>query len=200
MNVFDQPWTETAPAHTIQTLALWSSLPAETMAQWPRQIPAANFPVETLLDAHKPVVIADLANSGALDAGYFAALAARSAIFVPLQAGGQWLGYLGALYPQPRTFSEAELQRLAVLAGQAAVAINSRQLFDNLQARARRERLLREITTRVRTSMDADTILRTAVRELGTALDREAFIRLGVTSTPAMADTPTLPAASLQEA
>jgi len=40
------------------------------------------------------------------------------------------------------------------------------------------KRILREVTTRVRASVDADTILRTAVRELGNALGREAFIRL----------------------
>jgi GAF domain-containing protein len=100
-------------------------------------------------------------------------------VFAPLRAGGQWLGYINALYPQPRAFSEAELHRLTALAGQAAVAINNRQLFETIQERARRERLLREIATQVRTSMDADTILRTAVRELGTALNRETVVRLG---------------------
>jgi hypothetical protein len=38
---------------------------------------------------------------------------------------------------------------------------------------------LREITARVRNSTEPDTIVRTAVRELGTALGRRTFIRLG---------------------
>jgi hypothetical protein len=38
---------------------------------------------------------------------------------------------------------------------------------------------LREITARVHSSADADTILRTAVREVSNALGRKAFIQLG---------------------
>jgi GAF domain-containing protein len=195
INVFDRPWTETAPARTITTLARWSTLPEETLAQWPRQVAVADFPAaESLLQAQQPVVVeafpADAQPDPHSPAGYFAPLAARSAVFAPLRAGGQWLGYINALFSQPRAFSEAELHRLTALAGQAAVAINNRQLFETIQASARRERLLREIATRVRTSMDADTILRTAVRELGTALNRETFVRLGGAANAGPAENP----------
>ena len=44
------------------------------------------------------------------------------------------------------------------------------------------ERLLREITTQVRGSTDPHAIMRTAVRELSTALGRPAFVRLGEAS------------------
>jgi hypothetical protein len=40
---------------------------------------------------------------------------------------------------------------------------------------------LREITARVRSSSDPDVILQAAVRGLGTALGRRAFVRLGST-------------------
>jgi GAF domain-containing protein len=39
--------------------------------------------------------------------------------------------------------------------------------------------VLRELTARVRSSSDPDTIVRTTVRELGMALGRRTFIRLG---------------------
>jgi len=195
INVFDQPWTQTAPARTITTLARWSALPEEALAQWPLQVAVADFPAAaSLLQAQQPVVIETFHAGPEPDphspAGYFAPLAAQSAVFVPLRAGGQWLGYINALYSRPRAFTESELHRLTALAGQAAVAINNRQLFEAIQSRARRERLLREITTRVRTSMDADTILRTAVRELGTALNRETFVRLGAAANLAPAEPP----------
>ena len=38
---------------------------------------------------------------------------------------------------------------------------------------------MREITSKVHSSADADTILRTAVREVSTALGRQAYIYLG---------------------
>ena len=47
------------------------------------------------------------------------------------------------------------------------------------QRRARREQTLREITARVRGSTDPDTIVRTALRELGNTLGRPTFVRLG---------------------
>jgi PAS domain S-box-containing protein len=53
------------------------------------------------------------------------------------------------------------------------------RLLQETQARAHREQTLREITARVRSSMDPDTIMRTAVRELGVVLGRPAFVRLG---------------------
>ena len=48
-----------------------------------------------------------------------------------------------------------------------------------MQRTAKREQTLRELTARVRSSSDPDTIVRTAVRELGLALGRPTFIRLG---------------------
>jgi PAS domain S-box-containing protein len=53
------------------------------------------------------------------------------------------------------------------------------QLVQDIQARAHREQILREVTARVRSSTDPDTILRIAIRELGTALGRPSFVRLG---------------------
>lgn len=53
-----------------------------------------------------------------------------------------------------------------------------RQLGE-IQARARREQALREIAARVRSFTDPDAVARAAARELGAALGRPAFIRLG---------------------
>jgi GAF domain-containing protein len=193
LNMFDEPWTDAAPARTVNTLAIWSTMPEKDLAHWPRQVAVSDVPAAgAVLKAHQTVVIENFRTTslpGASSLGaFFAPLGAQSAMFVPLRAGGQWLGFLCAVYARPRTFAEPELHRLTALAGQATVAINNRQLFEAIQARARRERLLREITTRVRTSMDADTILRTAVQELGTALNRETFVRLGGAANAARAE------------
>jgi hypothetical protein len=58
--------------------------------------------------------------------------------------------------------------------------MESARLFEETRLRARSERLLSDITTRVRETMDMDTVLQTAVRELRRTLDlSEAEIRLG---------------------
>ena len=46
------------------------------------------------------------------------------------------------------------------------------------QGRARREQMLRAIAAKVRSSTDVDSIMRTAVTEIGRTLGRRAFIKL----------------------
>lgn len=62
---------------------------------------------------------------------------------------------------------------------EAAVAFERIRLLEETARRAQREHLLREITARVRSSADIDTVMRTAVQEIGRALGRQAFIHLG---------------------
>ena len=71
-----------------------------------------------------------------------------------------------------------------VLAGQAAVSIQSIHLLDATTKRAEHEQTLRQITERVRSSANVETVLQTAVQELSRALGRRAFIQL----TPDKAD------------
>lgn len=64
------------------------------------------------------------------------------------------------------------------LMGYARDVTERANLLSEIQSKAEHEQRLREIAGRVRASSDVDTILRTAVRELGDALGRKTFIRL----------------------
>ncbi len=70
------------------------------------------------------------------------------------------------------------MRRLMALTGQAAVAVQSLHLLRDAQRRARREQILRKVTAEVRSVTDVDLIMKTAVREVGRALGREAFVYL----------------------
>jgi GAF domain-containing protein len=106
--------------------------------------------------------------------------AAQCWLGVPLLVGDQVHGIMAVQdYATPHAFTESHRNRLVAVASQASVAIQNARLFDQIQRRARREQILREITARVRSSSDPDMIVRTAVRELGAALGRRAFVRLG---------------------
>lgn len=99
---------------------------------------------------------------------------------VPLVVGDQVQGILVVQdYQTPEAFTEADREMLIAIAGQASIAIQNARLFGELETRARYEQALRKITARVRSAMDPETILRTAVRELGLALGRRTFARLG---------------------
>jgi PAS domain S-box-containing protein len=105
---------------------------------------------------------------------------ARSYLGVPMLLGEQVLGAMAVQnYNQPQAFTEHDRDLLLVFGAQAAIAIQNARLFEQTQRTARREQTLREITSRVRSSIDPDAIARTAIRELGLALGRQTFIRLG---------------------
>ncbi|MEA3308805.1 MAG: PAS domain S-box protein [Chloroflexota bacterium] len=103
-----------------------------------------------------------------------------SIMVVPLLYRGELLGTLTAVRQlADPDFTARELDLLTTFAQQVSATVVNRRLLAQAEARAQREQLLREISTRVRSSIDVETIMRTAVRELGNALSRPAFVRLG---------------------
>jgi GAF domain-containing protein len=183
IGLFDHPWTDTLPAQSVDILATWSSLPEQAVAHFPQHFMVNDSPMAMALKPNAATVIEDARADPNLDESLRAmllnALFTQSAINAPLTVSGKWIGFMSVSFPRPRKFPEDEIRRLMAISSQAAIAINNMLLLETTRVRAQRERILREVTTRVRASVDADTILRTAVRELGTALGREAFIRLG---------------------
>jgi GAF domain-containing protein/HAMP domain-containing protein len=99
---------------------------------------------------------------------------------VPIVLGDTAIGLIAVQSKTtPHLYDESHLGLLNSVAAQAAIAIENARLFSQVQARARREQILREITARVRSSVDVDTIMRTAVQEIGQALGRQAFVYIG---------------------
>lgn len=109
----------------------------------------------------------------------------HSALCVPLfeRSGAIW-GTLTWAYSQPQVFGATEVSLAEEIAARVTVALENARLLEQAQLYGRREQRLREITARVRGSIDPDSIVRTAVRELGTALGRMAFVQLGEDVTP----------------
>ena len=109
---------------------------------------------------------------------------------VPIKVRGHVIGVLDTHKPgDAGEWTPAEIALLETLTDRLGEALESARLFQDTQRRAAREHLVGEITTRVRASMDADSIMQTAVRELGAALGTDrAFVRLG-TGTPAQSVT-----------
>ncbi len=187
--LFDQPLLPGTAPGRVDVAAHWSDPAAG--AERPAYSESLFADLAQALQPDDLTVVASLAQADSVDVAVRDFLAgaagAQSALFAPLVAGGQWIGYLAAAYPQPVTFAGSELQRLRTLVGQASVAIQSISLLQAAQQRARRERVLREVSTRVRSVTDVDLIMRTAVREIGQVLGRETFLYLGAEE-PAAAD------------
>jgi two-component system sensor histidine kinase DevS len=97
--------------------------------------------------------------------------AAKSWLGVPLMVGGEVIGaiVLQDLEHEQR-FNDNDVRLISNLASQVAVSVRNAHLLAETRQDAERERVLAEITNQLWASTDLETILRTAVSELGSAL------------------------------
>jgi GAF domain-containing protein len=181
LSMFDRPWTNSQMPELVEVLKYHTTREDVSI---PTRFPLDQFPsAQKILKPDEPTIIEDLDdpefdiddNTRTL---YTQIFGAKAIIFAPLVAGGQWIGYINVLYKNKREFSESNVRRLASIAGQSAVAIQNLGLLEETSRKAQREQMLREITAQVRSSADVDTIMKTAVQEIGRALGRRTSISL----------------------
>jgi len=102
-----------------------------------------------------------------------------TSVAMPVRLRGQVLGVLD-LRIEEESASPEMVSLVEEIADRLALALENARLLEETQQRAEQERIIGRITAQVRSSMDPETILRTAVRELGRALGSDrAFVRLG---------------------
>jgi PAS domain S-box-containing protein len=103
---------------------------------------------------------------------------AQSLALLPLRLGTNWVGLFSLTWAEPVMFTEVDARLFSAMIDQLAVATNSLQLLATAQQNARQQQLLREVSTRVSAAVDAESVLKTATREIGRALGLETFIYL----------------------
>jgi GAF domain-containing protein len=102
----------------------------------------------------------------------------RSAALMPLRLSAQWVGFFGLLWTEPVVFTAEDERFYQSVEDELSLVVNNLQLLDATQRQARREQMLRRITSRVYAAPDAESILRAAAQEVQQALDLEAFAYL----------------------
>lgn len=90
-------------------------------------------------------------------------------VAIPITLRGEMLGAVEWELPM-QSFSEDKLELARELAGRLAVSMDNARLFQDSQRNAERERLVSTIAARLTAQTSIDTILQTAVREVGQAL------------------------------
>lgn len=105
---------------------------------------------------------------------------------VPITLRGQTLGVLGV---EPagggQQWTEDDLALVQAVSEQLAQTLETARLFADTQRTAERERLIGEITSRIRASTDVRAILETTALELGRALGTSrALVRLSTEAPP----------------
>ncbi|GIK39364.1 MAG: hypothetical protein BroJett011_31970 [Chloroflexota bacterium] len=110
-------------------------------------------------------------------------------VFTPVTLRQENIGLIEAGFNKSteKSIEEAQIRLLRAFIDQTALALDNAQRYEASQKAARREALIKEITTKVRASTNVDTILQTTVKELGDALgSQRAYVHLVA---PANGDT-----------
>ncbi|HEX5468939.1 MAG TPA: GAF domain-containing protein [Gaiellaceae bacterium] len=128
----------------------------------------------------EPLVVLDVDSSPNVNQELARRVGARSAAFVPLVSEGSVTAVLVVASAEPRTFTPSETALMQDLANETALALGQASSQEAFEAALERERLVADISRRVRSELDLDAVLSVAVSAVGEALGlSRAFIRLG---------------------
>lgn len=104
----------------------------------------------------------------------------RSELAIPLLYRSEMLGVLNVESEQVAAYAENDEELLGTLGGSLAAIIANARLLEQIRAQAERERILFEISDKIRRTTDMQTILATTASELTRALGASsAKIKLG---------------------
>jgi GAF domain-containing protein len=111
-----------------------------------------------------------------------------NAVAVPIKLRNQVIGVLD-LRAENQAISPEAISLTEEVADRLAMALENARLFDEARLRAVRERALNQVMARFARSFDVDTVLQTAVRELG-QLPRvtEVSVHVGLAEAPSPAN------------
>jgi serine phosphatase RsbU (regulator of sigma subunit) len=83
----------------------------------------------------------------------------RSALFVPLVAGGHAVGSMSVAHAEPNAYDDDDLQLLSIIANQAASAIVNAQLFATVGRRAEQLAAIAQVSSAIAAELDLDALL-----------------------------------------
>lgn len=177
---FNQSWDNTAP-ETMTIAALWERVGGFTPEKVGEVYDIEQFPSLANISKDEPTLFYDVATDerAGPDAKILAdLLGVKCVMYFPLIVGDQWVGLLSTKAKEAIKLSDDDIKQIVGLVGQAATASQTQQLFMQAQSRVRREQLLREVSTKVYAAPDAETILKTAVKEVSRIMGVDSFVYL----------------------
>jgi len=100
-----------------------------------------------------------------------------STVDIPVEIRGHVAGVVRLRKPDDAvSWTPEEIDLMEALTEELGEALESARLYQDTQRRAAREQLVGEVTTRVRESLDLETVLRTAATEIRQALELDGFL------------------------
>jgi GAF domain-containing protein len=139
------------------TREVWGKLPQELKLLGYRYTLTGSVPLE------KPIELRDSGNGKDRQIE-------KDQVSVPIQLRGESIGTLIVQTPSAGSLSKDQLDLIKAVADRVALSAENARLFEETSRRAERERLVSEITSKIRSANDPQTMIRTAMEELRSAL------------------------------
>jgi GAF domain-containing protein/HAMP domain-containing protein len=149
--LFDQTrksLTEAEEIYRQQSRESWGRLPQELKLAGYRYTPSGIVP---LTDSKSPE---DQAENQ------------RSELSVPIVLRGETIGTLSVLVPKTERVSSDKIDLIKAVAERVALSAENARLFEETTSRATRERVVSDITNKIRSTNDPQEMIQTAVAEL----------------------------------
>lgn len=160
--LFDETRTALAEAEAISrqfTREAWGRLPAEHNLVGYRYDIAGATPLD------KPIDLTEL------DKGKSQSKQTEtSQVIVPIELRGETIGNLVVQSPSADKLNQDQLDLIKAVAERVALSAENARLFEETTRRAERERLVSDITGKIRSMNDPQTMVQTAIEELRKAL------------------------------
>ncbi len=95
---------------------------------------------------------------------------------IPIKIRDSVAGVIRLKSSESRTLTPEEIALMQTLAEQSAVALESARLYQDTRQRAAQERIVGEVTSHIRESLDVETVLRATVDEMYQALGLDQMV------------------------
>ena len=161
--LFDETRTALAEAEAVSRQFVhetWSRLPVEHRLIGYRYSVAGASPLDEPIDLKTPTLSKHPGKAKEADQ-----------IVVPIKLRGETIGNLVVQSPADGELNQEQLDLVRAVAERVALSAENARLFEETMRRAERERLVSDITGKIRSMHDPQAMVQTAIDELRKALD-----------------------------
>jgi GAF domain-containing protein len=159
--LFEETRSALAEAEAVSrqfTREAWSRVPVENKLMGYRYSLTGTTPLD------KPVDISEHSQRKSRDQKE------TGQVVIPIELRGEKIGTLLVQHPSSNPLNDAQIDLIKAVAERVALAAENARLFDETTRRAERERMITDITGKIRSVNDPQTMIQTAVEELRKAL------------------------------
>ena len=160
--LFDETRRALAEAQAVSrqfTREAWGRVPQE------HKLLGYRYTVSGAAPLHEPMEMTDMGKSRGREQEKEA-----SQTVVPIELRGEMIGTLVVQSPSSEKLNESQMNLIKAVAERVALSAENARLFEETTRRAERERLVSDITGKIRSVNDPQTMIQTAMEELRKAL------------------------------